>query len=582
MSLERIRYGLLAAMLGGAVVTAAADSQETEPPAPPAPVAESQDTRPEGEFFESIDVNVVNVEVYVTDKNGERVRGLTKDDFEIYQNGKPIAITNFYAVEGGRPATPLVAEVGDAKAEMPEPELPPSAVLPSEIPEDQRLHLVVYVDNWNIKPFNRNRVFTGLREFLRNRLSPGDRVMLMTYDREPHVRREFTADPAIIAAALFEVEKMSANGARLESERREVLRALTAQETQQQGNRMMLARNYAQELHNDMTFSIDALRELVDSLAGLPGRKAILHVSDGLELVPGEDIFYALQEADQTGTSAMFESRNYDLSRRYLELIAAANSNRVSFYTIDASGLRTPTAASAESRDSLGSGTVDSVYWTNLQSTIRLMAEGTGGHAIFNTNDPRKGLELVADDFRNYYSLGYSLPSGGTGRYNKLEVRTKRKGLTVRHREGFRDKPVETRMADSINAALEFDFDSNPIGLQIERGEERPRDDGYYLVPISVRIPIGGLTLVPQGRLHVARARLFVSARDEEGGRSEVQEARVPIEIPDEEMPKALEAVFRYDMTLIMRRGGQKLAVGLRDEYGQVSSFAVKTMRIGP
>ena len=54
--------------------------------------------------------------------------------------------------------------------------------------------------------------------------------MLMTYDREPHVRRPFTSDPAAIASALFEVEKLSANGSQQDSERREVLREISDME----------------------------------------------------------------------------------------------------------------------------------------------------------------------------------------------------------------------------------------------------------------------------------------------------------------------------------------------------------------
>jgi VWFA-related protein len=584
MRLETVRRTLAAALLLGAAILLPgppAPAQETTPPPGTAP-AEAPEAAPESEFFDTIDVSVVNVEVFVTDRDGKRVKGLTKDDFELFENGKPVEITNFYAVEEGRPA--LVAEVGGAQVEipeaLPEPAAPTRGVLPAEIPEEQRLHLVVYIDNWNIKPFNRNRVFVSLREFLRNRLSPGDRVMLMTYDREAHVRRQFTTDPATIAAALFEIEGMSAAGARLENERREILRVLRAQE-QRQSTMLPQVQQYAQELHNELSFTLDSLRDLVESLAGLPGRKAVLYVSDGIEMVPGEDIFYALQELHPDDAGSMLESRTWDLTRRYKELVAAANSNRVSFYTIDAGGLRTPSAASAETRDPGASGRVDSIYWQNLQSSIRLMADSTGGLAIFNTNDPRRGLELVAEDFQSYYSLGYSPANSGTGRYNEIQVRMKRKGLQARHREGYRDKPIETRMSDGLAAALNFGLESNPIGLEIERGEERPRDDGHYLVPISVRIPIGGLTLVPQGNLHVARARLFVSAMDPDGARSEVQEARVPIEIPDAEVDSARRAVFRYDLTLVMRRGDQKLAVGLRDELGQASSFAVRNLRVG-
>ena len=182
------------------------------------PPADNGETAgPQGQFFESIDVNLVNVDVYVTDKHGNRIRGLTKDDFRVFEDGRPVAITNFYAVEGGRPTVEPEAAARTAAA----PSAAPTPPLESEVPEDQRLHLVVYVDNWNIRPFDRNRVFVGIREFLRTQLTPEDRVMLETYDRDPHIRRPFTSDADSIAAALFEIEKISAHGAELESDRRE-------------------------------------------------------------------------------------------------------------------------------------------------------------------------------------------------------------------------------------------------------------------------------------------------------------------------------------------------------------------------
>ena len=50
-------------------------------------------------FVERIDVNIVNVEVFVTDSQGRHVFGLTKDDFEITEDGRPVEITNFFTVE---------------------------------------------------------------------------------------------------------------------------------------------------------------------------------------------------------------------------------------------------------------------------------------------------------------------------------------------------------------------------------------------------------------------------------------------------------------------------------------------------
>ena len=562
-----------------AALTAAALATGTAPPARSqdagAPPAGEESV--EGQFFEAIDVSVVNVDVFVTDRRGNRIRGLTVDDFELLEDGKPIQITNFYAVDEGRP---LLAGPGTAGAEAaPRPPTPPREAEPSEVPDDQRLHLVVYIDNWNIRPFNRNRLFVGLRDFLRNRLSPSDRIMLVTFDREPHLRRPFTGDPGVIASALFELEKLSANGIRLESERRDILAVI--EEAERVDDVYGRARTYVEALHNDLSFSVSSLRDLVEQLAGLPGRKAILYVSDGLELVPGEDVYNAVAEKFRDSTSILLESRNWDLTRRFQELVASANASRISFYTIDAGGLRISTAVSAEQMRPGASAFVDSIYWANLQGSIQMMADRTGGTSIINTNDPIKGLVVMADDFRNYYSLGYAPVRIGDGRYHRIEVKAKNKEYVVRHRDGYRDKSIENRMADGVMSALHFEIESNPLGLAIDRGPESRREDGHYLVPISVRIPIGKLVMVPRGELHVARVRLFFAALDENGGTSEVQDARLPIEVPSASYEEAAKGTWRYDVPLLMRSGAQRLAVGLRDELGQVSSFAVKTIQVG-
>src|SRR5436305_3635743 len=51
-------------------------------------------------FFESVDVSVVNVDVYVADKSGKRIPGLKREDFELHEDGKPVTISNLYAVDG--------------------------------------------------------------------------------------------------------------------------------------------------------------------------------------------------------------------------------------------------------------------------------------------------------------------------------------------------------------------------------------------------------------------------------------------------------------------------------------------------
>jgi len=160
--------------------------------APPPPPAEP--------FAESVDVSVVNVEVYVDDKDGKRVHGLKREDFEISEDGKPIAISNFYAVDGEAPA-------GTADA----------------IPDEQRLYLAIFIDERSLAVSARHRMIPILKSFVVGRLRPGDRVLLVSYDGSIRVLQGPTTEPAAMDAALGKLAKGSAKGTEMMIDHRRIL-----------------------------------------------------------------------------------------------------------------------------------------------------------------------------------------------------------------------------------------------------------------------------------------------------------------------------------------------------------------------
>jgi len=119
-------------------------------------------------FFDAVDVFVVNVEVIVTDSDGQPITGLSREDFEVFEDGELVDVANFFAVEGRQALLP-----GEDRGLA--PELAPT-------PETQRLNLVVFVDNLNMRPENRNLIFGKLREHLEQGLDARDRVMLVSID----------------------------------------------------------------------------------------------------------------------------------------------------------------------------------------------------------------------------------------------------------------------------------------------------------------------------------------------------------------------------------------------------------------
>ena len=145
--------------------------------------------RPSGPgFTETVDVRVVNIDVYVTGADGRPVLGLGPDDFELRVDGRPVPISNFYAVEL-RDDDLFVRRGGEVEAR---PLAPARAADPREvdrlrrepaaIPPEQALHVAFYIDNFNLTQFNRNRVMRELRAFIREHLRPEDQVMLATSD----------------------------------------------------------------------------------------------------------------------------------------------------------------------------------------------------------------------------------------------------------------------------------------------------------------------------------------------------------------------------------------------------------------
>ncbi|MCB1054197.1 MAG: VWA domain-containing protein [Acidobacteria bacterium] len=526
-------------------------------------------------FIDVVDVNVVNVDVYVSDKDGKPVLGLTKDDFEVFEDGREMNISNFYAVESGRP----VQGAEDLPKFEPVPGLP-DRLQKVPVPEDQRLHLIVFIDHFNIRPFDRNRVMRELRQFLSSTLRPEDEVMLVSYTRSLKIEVPFTSDPRLVNGAMTKLEKNSGSATLADSERRDVLDDIDDSDSAY--NAIAKARLYSESIANDMTFTINALKDFVASLAGLPGRKAILHVSDGLPMVPGEDVFHYIENKFPR-SSALSEVFTYDQSRRFQELAALANANRVTFYTIDAGGLRTYGHIDASEKGGPGRGPfIDTVNVQNLQSPLQYMAKLTGGEAILNRNRVLPALQEVNDDFRNYYSLGYSPPHSGDGRLYNLKVEVKGKGLKLRYRENYRDKPLETRMADTTMAALNFGYQNNPLDARMEFGEAVPRpDDNLFTQSIDVRVPLSKLTLVPQAGTLEGRLRIWVSAVDEEGRTAPVQQVPVPISIPVDQVDTARDQTFVYTLQLLMRAGNQRVAVGVRDDLGSDTSFLSRSVRVG-
>lgn len=562
---------LVVGLLGTASPLLAQDSSDAEEPT---------DT-----YFEAVDVQVVNVDVYVTDKStGERVRGLTKDDFEIFEDGRPVAVSNFLAVEDGRPLG-LPEIEADAPETIPLGDLPDLRLEKKELPPEQQLHVVVYIDNLFLQVFSRNRAIRQIRTFLQDRLREGDRVMIATFQRSLRIRQPFTTDYSVVAEILNEIETEQGFEQQGETQRREVIRDIEFARTAYEA--MARVELHADSIYDDAGRSIDKLREMVGSLAGLPGRKAILHVSDGIPMTPAADLFEMIANKWQDQISLLGSGNRYRLAHRYHSLTTLASSHRVSFYTLEAAGLRSHRSLSAEYGGSTsgaqpGSSFIqaDHTFASNRQETLQLLAHDTGGLSAFNTNNIAGALGRMEQDFENWYSLAYHPARTGDGRYHDIEVKVKRRGVEVRHRNGYRDRSLEARVNEETLASLIHGVERDDLGIDVRLGQPVRHED-RWLVSVDVRIPIGALTLLPYESIHRGRLRVAVAAKDGDGELSEIDQKLVPLDIPADDLETAKTQYFTYTAQLLMEDGNQTVAVGVQDDTSRERSMVRSFLRVG-
>jgi VWFA-related protein len=566
------------------------------PPKPP--------PQPLTSFGEVVEVNVVNIDVYATDKSGKRVNDLGLGDFELLEDGKPVPITNF---------TPVRVQ-GAAAAAVPAPEPAGAAAAVSRAPEDA-WNLVVYVDDFNIQPAHRTRALTQLREFLAHGLSPGDRVMLVSYDLGLKIRQPFTSDPSALDAALQEIERAAAHGSEIENGRRHAFAdMMTIHETSLADpvdpvpcpiNIVTPAHIYAASRRDEVQRSLGALTVLVNSLSGVPGRKAVLHISDGLPAVPGEELFQFLMElcggsgtsgmdgvydarsfgpkAYQAASQAPSDSQSYSVAKQLAALVAHANAHQVTLYTLQASGVTGTDASDASfgpKERMFQFPSIGSALRASLQESLQTLAEGTGGKAILNANDLRPELAGLREDFSTFYSLGYTPAHNGDGKEHRIEVRAKRPGLRLRYRESYRDKPAMEKAVDRTLAALLYGFEDNPLEIAVEIGEQTPGPSGTISVPVRLRIPLHKLAILNRDQTYEGALRVLVATCTAEGRSAPVRQVSVPIKIPRKEVLNALGQSYLYTLTLQLAPGQSQVAVGVRDEIAATTSYLSRAVMV--
>ncbi len=546
------------------------------------------DEQPASAFGARVDVSVVNVEVFVTDRDGQAVTGLTQEDFVILQDGEPVEISNFYAATRLDPVDEaLTKTIEELRAEPPRVE--------ERRRDDQQLNLVVYIDHFNLRPASRKRVLDSLDDFLDTRSLAGDNVMLVGFNRGVEVVQSFTRDPELIRRGLTKLGKAAAHGLIKDAERRRTLRSVAdAARLGELGEAHAFVRQHIQQLQSELRLTGKAMQDVLRSLAGLPGRKALIYVSDGLPARPGEAMLQQL--ADLFGTQALgadlnivdpaVEAMRESQGSLFNQIIREANAQQVTFYTIDARGhFGGGTLSAVETNQSpgnAGNSFMAAIHDFNLQEPLIDLAVATGGSSVLNTVNFDDALTGMSADFDTFYSLGYQLPEGGDGRFRKIEVVVRHPDYKVRHREGFMNKPEEERIADRTISSLFLASQDNPLGIGLTFGVPDQEAKRRFKLPIMVRIPLEGVTFLPTGEQQEARLKIFVAVQDEKGNLSDIHTQPYPMSVPAARLAAAKGQDAGWTAELRVRPGTANIAVGVWDEIAGTTSYHQERVLVGP
>ena len=581
---RRIRLGL-ASCVALITLSSAGMAQET--------IVESN------KFFDVIKVNVVNVETFVTGRDGKPILGLTPDDFEIKVDGEPVEIRNFFTVEGARVRQLELAEHAGIE---------PRDVATADLPDYQRLNLIVYVDNSAIQPRSRNRVLGQLKKLLGNGFSRDDRVMVATQGSRLDIRHSFSDPPEQLGQVLDTMAHEVGKGGLFDNDRTFILRTMertdttTPQRGSGQDTRVDEARALLQDIEGWCQYkyevtraSIRTLRQLVDSLAGLPGRKAVMYVGEGVSMRIGEPLFEAwvnkFSRMLTTVSDVPLELRamtpqvaaaRYNIRPFFIDLANRANANRVTLYAIDASQSAIESYVTASNPGYEGGSQLSVMQAFGDQEALQFLAGTTGGRHITNLENVALALDQLRADFESYYSLGFSPSGEPDGTYHRIKVSVKRDGATVRHREGFRAKSADEFMSDRTLSAVFLGVTANPLDIALETGiAHRDAANGEYLLPVNVVIPLRRLLLLPTEDAQEGRLSVFIAVRGADGRSSDVQRRELPLRVPNEVVLESGNRKLNYSIDLMMREGEQTVAVGVRDELAEIDSTVSVDVTIG-
>jgi VWFA-related protein len=531
-----------------------------------------------------VTTRLVEVNVIVTDKQGQPVTGLAKNDFTITENGKPQTIASFSA-ETLRvlppPAEPLPPGVYTNRYEL-------KGGAPSSV-------TVILFDLMNTKFRDRTNARQELVKFLRAQLKPDYRIALYALDTELLLLYDFTNDATRLVQALDRYQPRTLAGPDT------VERA--APNTGIGALDQYLMR--ADQIMSDMDAvsrvrkTAAALEAVAHRVAALPGRKNLVWVTGGIPFSLGlgprpmqdpvkrtkraqipsgmdrsknpidagnDDIFIEYPAASKR----IFDAENERVAR-------AMDAADLAVYPVDAQGLLGNPAVDARNRKSLEfeqrrktTATVLPEEFYSNRETMKSIAERTGGTAFLDDNDTGRAIRMAVEDSRVNYVLSYH-PSHGRwdGHFQRIKVSVNRPGISVRHRGGYLALPDEAVGTNDRQASLmqtaRSPLDATGVRLVVAT---RPDTPAPGRLALRILIEASDLALTEKGGHWVGKIDLaYVQQPAPDGKGATLVKDEVNINLSPQDYAKVIEEGLIIPKEASMASSAYRLKVIVRDAH---------------
>ena len=507
---QSARSILITVLSAAVLLQASAGTQSPQQPQQPQPPQQqpAQQPQPVQPPRFRTETSLVYVDVYAT-KDGAPVQDMKADDFELSEDNAPQKIDSFEHITV-QPAGPDVLNE------------PSSVTAANQLAADPRRRVfVVYLDTEHVGVEGSHAIKEPLIEMMNRVMGADDLVAIMTPVMSPS-QMTFGRRTQVIEQGLRENWIWGRRNSILLDEREELYSYCYPPLSDKDTVPSALAKKMIERRRERLV--LDSLEDLIRHMEAVrEGRTAVIAVSDGWKLFRPDPTMTTIRKGEHgesdpvpgapppvgvgpggtltsrtPGTGYVMSDRTecekdradlamMDNDRRFRDMFGAANRANVSFYPIDPRGLAAfDTPIGPDPPLPLQQ---DLAQLTARRESLITLAINTDGLALVANNDLRKQLRRVSDDLTSYYLMGYySTNSKLDGKFRYIKVRSKRSGIEVRARQGYRaataeevararastSAPVPDTKAAMTRALGSIESDARAQGRKTTRGASEP------------------------------------------------------------------------------------------------------------